>query len=207
MPSLDLVRRHLVITVAVAGLLIGAVAGLFFPIRAASAPKAARETWSLPTIDDTKRFREDAFASLRTARFWKTVNAPGERGTPRVDWTLTAIITRPRPMAVVSQTGGKQASLMVPIGEALPDGSTLLRMTRDAVWFEKDSCVRERRLYRAVTSANNVCLGDARSAAPSEAPNSRGATPANTSQGSGSGPAPPVPPALPAPQPPANATP
>lgn len=160
MPSLDLLRRHLLATVVIVGLLMGGIVGLFFPIRAASPPKAGSEAWTLPSIADTKRFREDDYAALRAARFWKTVAGPGERSAPKVEWTLTAIITRPRLMAAVSQPGAKQSSALVAVGAALPDGSMLLRLTREAVWFEKDGCVRERRLYRAVTAENNACLGE-----------------------------------------------
>jgi hypothetical protein len=159
MASLDLVRRHPFATAAGAGLLLGGIVGLFFPIRAAAPPKAGNETWTLPTIADTKRFREDAYTSLRTARFWKTVEAPGQRA-PKMEWTLAAIITRPRPMAAVSQPGATKPSMLVAVGAELPDGSTLLRMSRDSVWFEKDGCVRERRLFRAVTAENNACLGE-----------------------------------------------
>ena len=168
MPSLDLLRRHLVATAAIAGLLLGGVIGLFLPIRAASPPKSSTEAWALPAISDTKRFRTDAYTALRAARFWKTVGGPGQQGVPKVEWTLTGIITRPRLMAAVDQPGNgrgdkpgdKPASNLVAVGAELPDGSTLLRVTRDAVWFEKDGCVRERRLYRAITAENNACLGE-----------------------------------------------
>lgn len=162
MPSLDLLRRHLLATVAIVGLLTGGIVGLFMPIRAAAPPRAGSEAWALPSIADTKRFREEAYTALRTARFWKTVAGPGERSAPKVEWTLAAIITRPRLMAAVSQPGAKQPSSMVAVGAELPDGSRLLRLTRDAVWFEKDGCVRERRLYRPVTAENNACLGEPR---------------------------------------------
>ena len=170
MPSLDLLRRHLLATAAVAGLLLGGVIGLFLPIRAASPPKKNTEAWALPAIGDTKRFREDAYAALRAARFWKTVAAPGQEGALKVEWTLTGIITRPRPMAAVDRTGavrgekpgdGTPSSTLVAVGAEFPDGSTLVRVTRDAIWFEKDGCLRERRLYRPVTRENNACIGEA----------------------------------------------
>lgn len=160
MASLDLLRRHLYPTVIALGLLVGGIVGLFFPIRAASPPKANSDTWALPTVTETKRYHEDAYASLRAARFWKTVAMPGQRNDPKVEWTLAAIITKPQPMAAISQAGAKQPSSLVAVGAQFPDGATLLRLTRDAVWFEKDGCVRERRLFRAVTAENNACLGE-----------------------------------------------
>ena len=160
MPGLDLLQRHLFASAAVVGLLSGGVVGLFLPIRAASPPKSVSAPWILPTIADTKRFRQDAYLSLRAARFWKTVAAPGERNAPRLDWSLAAIVTRPRPMAAVMQPGATQVSTLVAIGGQLPDGSTLVRVTRDVVWFEKDGCVRVRKLFRPVTAENNVCLGE-----------------------------------------------
>lgn len=197
MASLDLIRRHLFAAAAVAGLVLGGVVGLFVPIRAASPPKAGSESWTQPTIADTKRFHEDAYQGLRTARFWKTVAGPGDRRAPKVEWTLSAIITRPQAMAAINQPGAKQPSSLVPVGDELPDGSTLVRLTRDAVWFEKDGCLRERRLFRAVTAENNACLGDAppESTDPAPASAPRTASPAASSPRSGSGPARPTPPA------------
>lgn len=158
MASNDLLRRHLFAAVAIAGLLVGGIAGLFFPIRAASPPKSGNDTWALPTVIETKRFRDDAFATLRAARFWSAVTTPGQRAAPTVSWTLAAIITKPRQMAAISMAGSKP-SILVALGAELPDGSTLVRLTRDAIWFEKDGCRRERRLYRAVTAENDACMG------------------------------------------------
>ena len=184
MASLELLRRHLFPTAIASGLVLGGIAGLFFPIRAASPPKAGSQPWTLPTVSETKRYHEDAYESLRAARFWKTVATPGQR-SPKVEWTLAAIITRPRPMAAISQPGVKQPSSLVAVGAELPDGATLLRMTRDAVWFEKDGCVRERRLFRPVTAENNVCLGEATPSTPGTA---NPAVPSSAAPGS-SGPA------------------
>lgn len=166
MPSLDLLRRHLLLTAIAIGLLLGGIAGLFFPIRAASPPRSGAQAWFLPAVAETKRFHQEAYESLRAARFWKTVETPGQRGSPKVQWTLVAIITKPLAMAAVSQPGVKQPSSLVMVGAELPDGATLLRLTRDAVWFEKDGCVRERRLFRPVTTENNVCLGEAGDGTP-----------------------------------------
>lgn len=222
MPSLDLLRRHLVATAAVAGLLLGGVIGLFLPIRAAPFPKTSTEAWALPAIGDTKRFRTDAYTALRAARFWKTVAGPGQQGAPRVEWTLTAIITRPRLMAAVDQPGNrrgsepgdKPASNLVAVGAELPDGSTLLRVTREAVWFEKDGCVRERRLYRAITAENNACLGEPTpgtatpdTTAPAKATTPDVDTPAAASPRPGSSPARSAPPTRPATQAAGAATP
>ena len=220
MTSLDLLRRNLFAAAALIGLLMGAIVGLFVPIRAASPPKVGSEAWVLPTIGDTKRFREDAYATLRAATFWKTLALPGQRGAPKAEWTLTAIITRPRLMAAVDQPGngrgskssGKPASNLVAVGAELPDGSILLRLTADAIWFEKDGCLRERRLYRAITAENNACLGEPApgAATPAKATSPVGATPAAASPRPGSGPArstPPTPPTRPATQAAGAATP
>lgn len=202
MPSLDLFQRHLLATAAIIGLLLGGIIGLFFPIRAASFPKASTEAWTLPSIADTKRFREEAYMGLRAARFWKTVADPGQRNSPKLEWVLTAIITRPRPMAAINQLGAKEPSALIALGAELPDGSTLLRLTRDAVWFEKDGCLRERRLYRPVTAENNACLGSAKpdTASPTKAASPDAAAPAVASPRSGSKPAAPTQPAQPAPK-------
>ena len=185
MPSLDLLRRHQVATAAVIGLLLGGIIGLFLPIRAAAPPKVSSEAWVLPAIGDTKRFREDAYMALRSARFWKSVAVPGQQGAPKVEWTLTAIITRPQPMAAIERPGTVRSgnsndnmpSTLVTVGAELPDGSTLVRLTRDAVWFEKDGCLRERRLYRAVTAENNACIGETGAASTDPAGSAQTSTP------------------------------
>ncbi len=209
MASLDLIRRHLIPTTIALGLLLGGIAGLFFPIRAASPPKSGTQAWVLPTVAETNRFREADYEALRAARFWKTVAMPGQRGSLQVSWTLVAIITRPQPMAAVSQPGGKQPSSLVEVGAQLPDGSTLLRLTRDAVWFEKDGCLRERRLFRPVTAENNVCLGEATNGTSVPAkpmPPGSGAPPA-VSPRSSAEPARPAPPTTTAPRAAGAATP
>ena len=165
MASVDLTGRHLFAAAALLGLLVGGVAGLFFPIRAATPPKSSRDTWSLPTALEARRYRDDAFATLRAARIWSDVATTGQRGAPAVTWTLSAIITRPSQMAAVSGKGAQKQAL-VAVGGALPDGSTLVRMSRDAVWFEKDGCLRERRLYRAVTAENDACIGESKTEQP-----------------------------------------
>ncbi len=157
MASLDLARRHVFVAVALAGLLVGGIAGLFFPIRAASPPKSSSDAWALPSATETDRFRTSDYTALGAARFWNPVASPGQRAAPTTNWTLAAIITRPRPMAAISVTGAKP-SILVALGAELPDGSTLVGLTRDVVWFEKDGCRRERRLYRAVTSENDACI-------------------------------------------------
>ncbi len=206
-------------------MLAGGIIGLFLPIRAASPPKSSSEAWTLPAIGDTKRFRDEAYNSLRAARFWNTVAGPGQQGAPKVEWTLTAIITRPRPMAAIGRPGGAASgnagdkpgssmpSNLIAVGGDLPDGSTLVRLTRDAVFFEKDGCLRERRLYRAVTAQNNACIGETGSGiadpvdpAGSSTPNTSAPTsiptippPAAASPQPGSDRAPPTPSARPAP--------
>lgn len=218
MASLDLLRRHLFAAAAVIGMLLGAIIGLFLPIRAAAPPKAGSEAWSLPSVADTQRFREDAYATLRAARFWKSVAIPGQRAAPKLEWTLTAIITRPRQMAVVAQVGGGQGrsasgnppSSMVAVGAELPDGATLVRLTRDAIWFEKDGCLRERRLYRAITAENNSCFGESASSAsdPKRSATPKPTTaPASTGPSTNTAPAPTPQPARPAPQAGGSATP
>lgn len=227
MASLDLLRRHLFATAIGVGLLAGCVIGLFLPIRAASPPKASNETWSLPTVNDTKRYRQEDYLALRAGRFWKTVESPGQRGAPKLEWTLVAIITRPQPMAAIDQSGQRPqanqsavpASNLVAVGGELPDGSRLVRLTREAIWFEKDGCLRERRLYRAVTAENNACLGEAKtdSTIPSTAPATKttqsAATPSPTAIPSaippqtGTNPVRPAPPTRPAPKAAGAATP
>jgi hypothetical protein len=156
----DLLRRRRFVVVAIAGSLVGAVVGLFLPIRAADPPKSEEATWSLPNAQALKRFRDEHFQAVRRASFWGELAMPGRRAAnqPSV-WSLHAILTRPIVQVAVSTTG-KPGQSWVRVGGALPDGATLLAVTRDRVWFDKDGCRRVRSLYQDKTKPDaDACIG------------------------------------------------
>ena len=156
----DLLRRRRFVAVAIVGSVVGVVVGLFLPIRAADPPKAEEEAWSLPNAQSLKRYRDEQFQAVRRARFWGELAMPGRRtaNQPSV-WSLHAIVTRPIVQVAVS-TNGKPGQTWVRVGGALPDGSTLMAVNRDRVWFEKDDCRRVRSLYQDVTKPDaETCIG------------------------------------------------
>lgn len=162
--------------VASAGALVGVIVGLFLPIRAASPPKADDAGWALPTREAIRRFDEAKYQSLRSARFWGEIKAPGQRGPRPVGWNLGGIVTRPAVRIAVT-IPGKNGVSWVGLGAAMPDGATFVAATRDTVWYEKDGCKRARKLYQKPTAESEACIGAPR--APAATP-SGNAVPAPT---------------------------
>lgn len=160
MALVDLLRRRRFLVVAIAGGVVGAVIGLFLPIRAADPPKAEEAAWSLPSALALKRFRDEPYQTVRRARFWGELAMPGRRAAnqPSV-WSLHAILTRPVVQVAIS-TNGKPGQTWVRLGSPLPDGATLVAVTRDRIWFEKDGCRRVRALYQDKTKPDaDACIG------------------------------------------------
>lgn len=155
----ELVRRRALAVAALAGVLVGAVAGLFLPIRAAAPPKSDEAPWTLPSALETRRFRIDQFQTVRSARYWGDLQQLGQRAAPAAQWTLAAIVTQPRLRVAVSESDKGKKSVWVGIGEALPDGATLVAANRDSIWFEKDGCRRLRKLYQKPTAESDACIG------------------------------------------------
>ena len=156
----DLLRRRRFLVVVVAGGVLGALVGLFLPIRAADPPKAEEAAWSLPNALALKRYRDEHYQVVRRARFWGELAMPGRRTADQVSvWNLHAIVTRPFVQVAVS-TSGKPGQTWVRLGGALPDGATLVAVNRDRVWFEKDDCRRVRPLYKNPTKPDaDACIG------------------------------------------------
>jgi hypothetical protein len=174
MRSLELVRRHSIAAASVGGVVLGAVIGLFLPIRAPDPPRSDEAAWSLPSANSLKRFSNEQYQSVRSARFWGTLQMPGQASAARpASWTMTAIATRPRVQVGVGVPGKPQQAEWVRIGGKLPDGSTLIAVNRDTVWYEKDGCKRARKLYEKPTAASEACIGAP--AEPAAAPPGRAA--------------------------------
>lgn len=159
MRVLDAARRHPIAAASAAGALLGAVIGLFLPIRAPDAPKSDAAGWDMPTAQSLKRFHLDQYQEVRSARFWGDLASPGTRSNTASGWTLSAIVTRPV-LRVAVQIQGKRETTWVQPGGALPDGARLVSATRDAIRFEKDGCVRERALYQVKNekAAADACI-------------------------------------------------
>ena len=158
----ELLRSRRYVAVAIAGGLVGAVVGLFLPIRAADPPRAEEAAWSLPDAQALKRYRDEHFQTVRRARFWGELAMPGRRAAnqPSV-WSLHAILTRPVVQVAIS-TNGKPGQTWVRLGGTLPDGATLVSVSRDRVWFERDGCRGTRPLYENPAKPDaDACTGAA----------------------------------------------
>ena len=159
MAPADRLRRRRMLLAVLAGTALGALIGLFLPIRAAQPSDADATAWSLPNAQALKRFSEEDFRRLLSARFWGELSRPGERARqPQVTWRLHAIVTRPEVQVAVSQADGKSSQAWIRLGDALPDGSTLVQVSRDGVIFEKDGCRRRRALYRVSTTEPDAAV-------------------------------------------------
>ena len=156
----DLLRRRRFVVVAILGALVGVLVGLFLPIRAADPPKAEEAAWTLPSALALKRFSDEKYQLVRRAGFWGDLATPGRRAAPESSvWSLHAIVTRPFVQVAIS-TNGKPGQSWVRVGSALPDGSTLIAVTRDRAWSEKDGCRRMRALYKDNTKTDaDACIG------------------------------------------------
>ena len=148
MPSADALRRRPFLLSVITGLVVGSIVGVFLPIRAAVPPKTESEVWRLPNAQSLVRSRDDHYQQVRNARFWGDLTLPGQRPArpAQSNWALAAIMTRPATQVSV-RTTANAAPTWVRIGAELPDGSTLVAVTRDRVWFEKEDCKRVRSLY------------------------------------------------------------
>lgn len=151
-------RAHPWLLAVATGVLVGAVIGLFLPIRAAQPPKADEATWALPSRTTLARFDEARYQSVRSARYWGEIRTPGARGPQAVAWTLGGIVTRPTLRIAVS-IPGKPGVAWVGLGGILPDGAAFVAANRDTVWFEKDGCRRARKLYQKPTAESEACIG------------------------------------------------
>lgn len=158
MRLIERLRAHPWLAAACAGGLVGAVIGLFLPIRAAAPPKAGEAGWALPTRGMIERFDEGKYLSVRSARFWGEIGSPGARGARTAAWTVGGIVTRPA-IRVALATPGKPGVSWVRTGDTLPDGSTLVAANRDTIWYEKDGCRRARTLYVKPTAESDACIG------------------------------------------------
>jgi hypothetical protein len=164
MALVDLLQRKPMPVAVVAGAIVGAVVGLFLPIRAADPPKAEEATWSLPNAQTLKRFSDNTFQSVRNAKFWGDLLMPGQHGNEKkqATWSLTGIVTRPLIQVSVSEAGkqGQPVQTWVRIGGKLPDGGVLDAVTRDRIWFTKDGCKRVKSLYQnSVHPDPEGCIG------------------------------------------------
>lgn len=177
MRVLDLLRRRPIAAACIGGILVGMTVGMFLPIRAPQPPREEKATWGLPDAKALKRFSNEQYQSVRSARFWGELALPGQRREAKSAWALAGIVTTPALRVAITEAGKQEVSWLKP-GDTLPDGAILLAANRDAVWFEADGCRRSRKLYEKPAAETEACDGSPAAATPSKAPGaSASATP------------------------------
>ncbi len=152
MPLVDQLRSRLLLAATVCGAALGTAIGLFLPIRAATPEQGAELAWRLPTAESVRRFNEASYQSVRSGGFWGG-EAQRNRATRASGWTLRAIMTRPVSQVAVA-VRGSNAQVWVRVGDALPDGGTLVAVDRDKAWVEQEGCRRAVFLYAAQGKAS-----------------------------------------------------
>lgn len=180
MQLLELVRRHALVTALSAGLVAGAVVGLFLPIRAATPPRATDQAWAMPTAKDVNSYDKADYDRLRTVRFWGAADDQSRPDRPTT-WSLQAIVLRPRPgIAYVPSSGSNPKPQWAAIGGKLPDGSILLGVDAEAARFEREGCRYSRRLFATAEEKNADPCPDAAPAADASGPAPAGSPPARS---------------------------
>lgn len=140
----DYLRTHPVAVSAIAGMLLGTVAGLVWPLPPASAASGTDMQLSLPARRALERYAEADFAALRGGTLWSGSGATQGGSTKIGNWKLLGVVLRPQTGALV-QDGKLQ--LRVGIGQPLPDGGILVGVSADSVEFRVGQCNYRRSLY------------------------------------------------------------
>lgn len=139
-------QRPLPIIVA-AGVLLGLVVGLAWPVPQPPAAPASASAWGLPAPAAVGRYDEARFAKVRGAPIWGANSASAARKRPT--WRLTGIITDPVAAALVAAEGDSHVA-HVKVGESLPGNGKVVRITARGLTFTRDGCTYERILYSTV---------------------------------------------------------
>lgn len=159
MNLVDALRARPVLAMAALGVMVGSVVGLLHPIAPGAAARAGSElAWQLPPLSGVSRFDEKQFAAVSSRRIWGSMATAaagkvGADGKPALPWRLTGIILQPLPVALVLAEGSLAVG-RVAVGEALPDGDTLLAVTATGITYQHEGCQRELRLYGDPTQSS-----------------------------------------------------
>lgn len=133
---------------AAAGFVLGA--WLSVPAMPAQAESAAG--WALPPGAALQRQQPEDVALVSTSPLWRSRTAAGGDGgeDAKPTWRLAGVIGGEKPVAlVIAGAPGREKTVRVAEGEALPDGSRLERMGPDSIIVLDDrGCRQTIRLYQ-----------------------------------------------------------
>lgn len=140
------VRQHPLVAGAMAGMLLGVLGGLLWPLPSA-VPGASSETrLAVPPRAALERYRDADFAALRSGSLWSG-SGPAQGGSPKIGtWKLLGVVLHPQGGALVQ---AENRQLRIGIGQPLPDGGVLLGVTAGSVEFRLGQCNYRRSLYAA----------------------------------------------------------
>lgn len=148
MRVIDRLQRHRSWLAVFAGAALGAGIGLLWPAEPLADGVADDAALVVPTRQQLARYNEADFAKLRDGRLW-TGSGPAQSGDARLSgWRLLGVVAGPAQTAFVQVDGGRDVQQVV-VGEALPDGSSLLAVTAGGIEFERRGCRFQRALYAA----------------------------------------------------------
>lgn len=137
-------RRNAVVVGAAAGVLLGLVGGLSWPLPRVQGSASGEIRLAVPPRSALERYSDADFAALRSGTLW-TGSGAAQAGAPKMStWRLVGVVLRPAGVALI-QADNRQ--LRAGVGDALPDGGTLLAVRADSVEFKQGQCNYRRALY------------------------------------------------------------
>ena len=163
MRPVEMIHAHPLLVSALAGLLVGAMLGLLWPVIVPPPDTQRVQGWVPPRGLDDLRPSEKEFATARDAPVWggAAATAPGIK---RTVWRLAGIIADPFPAALVL-SGTPTDAQRIRVGGALPDGGVIKQIAASGVTYAREGCIYERNLYAPAESA---AAGSCDPAAPAE---------------------------------------
>lgn len=147
---------------ALAGCLLGIAIGMAWPVPDPAPSNAEDLSVSIPSRAAVQRHSEADFSRVRDGDLWSG-SAGGQQTSAKLsNWKLRGVLLRPVHAAMVE---AEKKQVRVVVGDALPDGATLQRVSADYIEFTRKRCTYRRPLY----SSDDIALPSAGcSATPAE---------------------------------------
>ncbi len=147
----ELIQRRPLVVWSLAGLVVGAIVGLAWPVNVPPPDAQRMQQWAPPGALDKLRPSEKEFSTVRDAPAW----GGGSAGVPGVKltvWRLAGIISDPFPAALVF-SGNATDAQRIRVGGSLPDGGVIKQIASSGVVYALEGCNYGRDLYAPAESA------------------------------------------------------
>ena len=129
---------------ALAGCLLGLVIGLAWPVPDPAPSNTEGLSASVPSRATMQRYSEADFSTIRDGDLWSG-SAGGQQTSAKLsNWKLRGVLLRPVHAAMVE---AEKKQVRVVVGDALPDGAILQRVSADYIEFTRKRCTYRRPLY------------------------------------------------------------